>query len=307
MTIGARARALQLSETTLAAVLTKLFGPQAVPWREIPCGGGSISEASILELPRDQRVFLKRNCTASAAFFVSEAMGLFALREVDIAGIRVPQPFAVFTEHRCTCFLMEYIETAAPQQSSSEKFGRALAQLHRARRAPQCGFPKDNLIGATKQVNTWHDDWYAFFGEQRLRIQAQWAWENQRDDGSLYQAVERVVSRLPELLPPLDPGGSSLLHGDLWAGNVLFPGDGTTALIDPAVYYGHREADVAMTGLFGGFSPDFYRAYQEEWPLEPGFDERRDIYNLYHLLNHLNLFGSSYRRSCDAIARRFGS
>jgi fructosamine-3-kinase len=305
MTIEERAEALRLPESSLSAVLKRLFAPTEESWREIPQGGGNISEACVLELPDGKRFFLKRKHAVQEQFFVWEAAGLLALREPEISGIYIPRPLAIFEDQKCSCLLMEYIDVPSFPSSPARDFGAALARLHRTSRARRYGFYHDNVIGATTQINQWQDNWYTFFGEQRLLVQARWAWEAGRGDNALYRSVEQIVHRLPELLPPVDHGGSSLLHGDLWGGNVLFPGDGTAVLIDPAVYFGHREADLAMTSLFGGFSPDFYRSYQEEWPLEPGFDERRDIYNLYHLLNHLNLFGTNYRSSCEAIVRRF--
>ncbi len=149
------------------------------------------------------------------------------------------------------------------------------------------------------------NDWHAFFGERRLGFQIELARRGGRADAALERGVHRVIDRLDELIPDLDDGGASVLHGDLWGGNYLVSSDGEPVLIDPAVYYGHREADLAMTELFGGFQAPFYRAYKSEWPLVPGYEARRDVYNLYHLLNHLNLFGSSYAGSCAAIVRRF--
>lgn len=220
-------------------------------------------------------------------------------------GPRVPRVLAFLEEGSDQLLLMEYIEPGSRGGDFHVRFGRALARLHRTNRNDRCGFYRDNHIGSTPQRNTWSSDWFRFFGEHRLLYQVNLARERGLADQQMMRRTENLVKQLPELLPGLDDNRPSLLHGDLWGGNYLVDRYGDPVLVDPAAYYGHREADLAMTGLFGGFSPAFYRAYQEEWPLEPGFDRRRDLYNLYHLLNHLNLFGSGYLAGCQAILRRF--
>lgn len=181
-------------------------------------------------------------------------------------------------------------------------FGRRLARLHQQTR-PEFGFEHDNYIGSTPQPNPWTADGYAFFAEQRLLYQARLA----RRQGLLGTAevkqTERLARRLPELVPEQP---ASLIHGDLWSGNALADRGGNPALIDPAAHYGWAEAELAMTTLFGGFPEVFYRAYQELNPRPPGLWERFEIYNLYHLLNHLNLFGGGYRAQVTGILRRYG-
>jgi fructosamine-3-kinase len=183
--------------------------------------------------------------------------------------------------------------------------GAQLAALHRSA-APTYGLDHDNYIGGTPQRNGWDADWPRFFAERRLLPQIELAGAHGLLGAGRRRGLERLLGRVGELL-----GGvarqPALLHGDLWGGNVVAADPrGAPGLIDPAVYYGDREAEIAFTELFGGFGPAFYTAYNRAWPLEPGYAERRDLYNLYHLLNHLNLFGEGYGAQVDAIARRYG-
>ncbi len=182
--------------------------------------------------------------------------------------------------------------------------GGQLAALHRSS-APAYGLDHDNYIGGTPQLNGWLADWPAFFAERRLLPQIERAGASGLLGAGRRRGLERLLTRVGGLLGGVSRR-PSLLHGDLWGGNVVAadPG-GAPGLIDPAVYYGDREAEIAFSELFGGFSPAFYAAYAAAWPLEPGYAERRDIYNLYHLLNHLNLFGEGYGAQVDAAVRRY--
>jgi fructosamine-3-kinase len=175
--------------------------------------------------------------------------------------------------------------------------------MHRQGRGESFGFPMDNYIGSTPQPNERHSDWHEFFAQQRLGFQVKLALDSGKLDSGLAGDIERIQSRLPDLLPNTDH--PALLHGDLWGGNYMVDSNGDPVLIDPATYYGHREADLAMTQLFGGFRNAFYEAYEEEWPLERGFSERADLYNLYHMLNHLNIFGGGYLGSVRSIVRGY--
>lgn len=271
--------------------------------REEPVGGGSISSASVLHLSDGTSLFLKKNCRGPGDLFVQEVRGLLALHATG--GPRVPRPVALFSDSSCAYFLMEYIETGRKSSSFFRRFGARLATMHRENRQTHCGFEADNHIGATPQKNRREKDWHQFFREHRLMYQVHLARERGFLDSTACTLAERLGNRLRELLPPPDDHRPSILHGDLWGGNYLVDSRGEAVLIDPAVYYGHREADLAMTELFGGFGAQFYQGYTDEWPLEPGYSSRRDIYNLYHLLNHLNLFGMSYAGSCLAVLQRF--
>jgi len=283
-----------------------------------PVGGGCIHRAEIVHLKNGpgpgRTLFVKSNTggagSAVAAMFRTEAAGLEALAAP--AAIRVPRdPLhgSVGSGAGGESFLA--MEAIASGRSSGrgkagffEDFGRRFARLHRATRGERFGFDHDNFIGSTPQPNGWMDDWVEFFRVRRLGFQIDLARERGHSDPELDRLMDRLLDRLDGLIDlPDEP--ACLLHGDLWSGNYLVGDQGEPVLIDPAVYYGHREADLAMTELFGGFSPAFYRAYEEEWPPPPGSAERRSLYQLYHLLNHLNLFGRGYRGQCVAIARRF--
>jgi len=248
-------------------------------------------------------LFVKSNTGAeAAAMFDTEAEGLRALAAPG--AIRVPRDPLPGTAGDLSFLAMEAIPTGRPGTGFFGDFGRRFARLHRATRGTRCGFDRDNFIGSTPQPNGWMDDWVELFRTRRLGFQIDLARERGLSDPELDRLMDRLLDRLDEWIDlPDEP--TCLLHGDLWSGNYLADSHGEPVLVDPAVYYGHREADLAMTELFGGFPPAFYRAYEEEWPLPSGSSERRRLYQLYHLLNHLNLFGGGYRDQAIAIARRF--
>lgn len=271
--------------------------------------GGCIADARIARFGDGTEVFVKSGGSAHAGMFPKEAEGL---RELAAASaLRVPDVLRVDENS----LVLECIRPGQRQPEFFSRFGRRFARLHR-HRSKLCGFRHDNFIGSTIQLNTPlngngedpgiapHDgsDWPGFFLERRLRFQAKLAREN-GFGVELLNLLDRAGSEIEDLLgEAVEP--PSLLHGDLWSGNFILDERGEACLIDPAVYYGHREADLAMTHLFGGFEPDFYRAYEEEYPLAPGHAERRPLYQLYHLLNHLNLFGRSYYAQCENILRK---
>jgi fructosamine-3-kinase len=291
-------------------------------------GGGCINHAEVLTLEDGRQFFLKSNARPLPGMFAREAEGLAALGAVG--EVRVPGVIgwggggerALEHEHErererehehgtqriqtgVPYLLLEYIEQGRPGKGFFEAFGRGLARLHRGAQATRFGFEHDNYIGATQQPNGWSENWAAFCREKRLGFQLALARRNDLSDGAMNRCGERLLERLDELIgEPEEP--ACLLHGDLWGGNYLVDERGEAVLIDPAAYYGRREADLAMTFLFGGFDGRFYRAYEEVWPLAAGSGERLEIYKLYHLLNHLNLFGGGYYGSCMAILRRFG-
>ncbi len=265
-------------------------------------GGGCIAHATRLDTD-DGTFFLKYGGGEVARTFPAEAAGLRALRAAD-SPLVIPAVVAAEEEagERPGFLLMEWIETGAEGEGFWEAFGRGLAAMHR-HTAEQFGFVQDNFIGRLPQRNAWAATWPAFFRHHRLGPQVQMARDRGRWQAAWNRALESLYRRLDDLLPvqPL----SSILHGDLWSGNYLVTATGQAALIDPATYYGHREADLAMSELFGGFPARFYQAYREAWPLAPGYDTRRAIYNLYHLINHLNHFGGGYAGSVASILERF--
>ena len=262
--------------------------------------GGCISGGSRLELTDGSSLFLKRSSTLPVGMFAAEAEGLMLLQNDHI---RVPRPYGWGSDAGASFLLMEYVDSAPRSPDYDRALGRGLARLHRERTESLAGLGFDNYIGSTPQRNTRCDSWIEFFAIHRLSFQAELARSGGLLDAGTAAEIERLIGRLGELLP--DTERKSLIHGDLWGGNVMTGPDGLPALIDPAVYFGHREADVAMTELFGGFSRAFYAEYNNEWPLDSGYAKRSDLYNLYHMMNHLNIFGGSYLGSVRSIVRRY--
>lgn len=255
--------------------------------------------------PDGRRVFRKENGANLEAMFSSEALGLQHLAESarKTSSPPVPEVLAYGREGKKAFILMEEIPTGHLKDVS--EFAQALVVLHRDSRADECGFESDNWIGTTLQKNTLHSSWFDFFRDMRLGYQWNLMRNNGFGDAESEKKMQSLMKRLPNLLPNLDDDRPSLLHGDLWGGNWLADNKGKAWLIDPAVYYGHREADIAMTQLFGGFPSGFFEAYNECWPLEPGFSKRQDIYNLYHLCNHVNIFGEGYWGGVLSILQSF--
>ncbi len=277
--------------------------------RSSSAGGGCINAARTVELDDGRRFFVKSNPDPLPGMFEREAEGLAALAETGV--IRVPRPVGTGRGEGIPPFIvLEAIANGRRGPGFAEDFGHRFAALHRAapsHRGPggePFGFDRDNYLGATPQPNGWCAGWCDFWRRRRLGYQLELARRRGLSDSRLDRLGDRLLDRLEDLLgEPEEP--AALFHGDLWGGNYLVGEAGEPVLIDPAVYYGRREADLAMTMLFGGFEPRFYAAYQEAWPLAPGSAERLEIYKLYHLLNHLNLFGRGYRGGCLAILERF--
>lgn len=281
----------------LRGTLENRFGAQLAD--AVPISGGDINAAYRLTLTDGTRIFMKANRTASPAFFQAEADGLAAIR--DTGAIGVPAMIAAGSDERYGNFLLlEWIGPAPQKRDFWETFGHSLARMHLAD-ADRFGWKRDNYIGSTPQINALRESWIAFFRDCRLAPQFKRA--QHWFDANMRRRVIRLLDHLDDWL--VEPPRPSLLHGDLWSGNFITGTDGQAWLIDPAVYVGHAEADLAMTELFGGFHPRFYAAYQEVNLLQAGYDERRDLYNLYHLLNHLNLFGAGYLSSAERIVRRY--
>ena len=289
---------------TLGDAIRKIFGNDVCVSEKTPVYGGDINESFRLFLSDGNTVFMKKNRGKTADFFIAEANGLLAI--LDTGTIRVPSVHCVGAEPDGPFLLMEYVEKASPGPGFFETLGRELAAMHLADASEYAGgrrfgFHQDNFIGATVQKNTSCDSWKEFYHAFRLLPQFEMA--SVYFDGGSKNRILRFLDRLDDLIP--EPAKPSLLHGDLWSGNFLAGKDGKPVLIDPAVYVGAPEADLAMTELFGGFPRSFYEAYHECIPQESGYDDRRDLYQLYHLLNHLNLFGPSYLPAVMRIVRRF--
>jgi len=262
---------------------------------EIPVGGGCINNGARLETESGTSFFLKTNTSVPVDMFAREAEGLAELKKAN--GPRVPEPLLWDVEF----ILLEDLRPAKRAADHWETLGRQLAQLHQ-KVNPKFGFAHDNYLGTTLQPNPWTDDGYEFFAEHRLGYQTRLARDNNLLTNSEASAINKLANRLLQLVPPQP---ASLIHGDLWGGNAISDERGQPAIIDPAAHYGWAEAELGMTALFGGFPQAFYSAYVEARTLDIGWADRLPIYNLYQLLNHLNLFGASYHDQVMAIVRHF--
>jgi protein-ribulosamine 3-kinase len=260
-----------------------------------PVAGGDINRAYHVETP-ECSYFIKTNTASWAGqMFEAEAKGLRALDSPCI--LRTPAVLGFGSTSDGSYLLLEFIETSYRPDVFWEKFGTALAKLHRST-APGFGFDHDNFIGSLPQRNHHHDDWPTFYTEERLLPQLKITKQQNLLQTRDFQQFDLLFKKLPDLCPKEPP---ALTHGDLWSGNFLCDAQGQPVLIDPAASYSHREMDLAMSRLFGGFERPFYRSYEEEWPLEPGFEHRLPIYQLYFLLVHVNLFGGGYVRSVREV------
>ena len=259
-------------------------------------GGGCINSAFKLS-DHDQSYFVKTNHARYANMFEAEAE---ALREMAASKtVRVPAPVC-YGEHGNQCYVvMEYLELGGSADMAS--FGNQFAAMHRVT-ADSFGWRIDNTIGSTPQPNTQNNSWIEFWREQRLGHQLETAARNGYG-GELQRLGERLLADMPALFVNHDPQ-ASMLHGDLWSGNYGALRDGSAVIFDPALYYGDREADLAMTALFGGFGARFYAAYNEAWPLDDGYEVRKTFYNIYHIINHLNLFGGGYHGQAIGMIER---
>lgn len=275
-----------------------LFEPLALE----PVSGGCIHSAYRVTGDTSQgkqHYFAKVNAVESAAMFSAEAEGLEALRKSGT--VRVPEVVAQGEDEDHAWLVLEWLDLVPLGAKSAAALGHALAALHRV---PQkrFGWGRHNFIGASPQPNAWSDDWLDFWRSHRLHPQLRYAAHN-RLPSKMIDRGERLLADGEVLFRDHKPV-PSLLHGDLWGGNAAALADGTPALFDPAVYTGDREADVAMTELFGGFPNDFRAAYRNAWPLSDGYPVRRDFYNLYHVLNHANLFGAGYVRQAEQLIEK---
>jgi fructosamine-3-kinase len=256
-------------------------------------GGGCIHRARVLE-GDGERWFVKLNAADALPMFEAEQDGLTALAAA--AAFRLPRPLASGIVDGQAFLLLEFLDLEpVAARADAVAFGRALAVLHR-QAGSRYGWRRDNFIGATPQINVESDNWARFFAESRLRPQLARAASH---GATLRKKGESLAEKLPAFFLDYRPQ-ASLLHGDLWHGNAAMCGN-APAVFDPAVYCGDREADLAMTELFGGFPEAFHAAYREAWPPDDGYASRRTLYNLYHVLNHLNLFGAGYLRQAERM------
>lgn len=253
-----------------------------------PIPGGDINEAYKLEC-QDRAYFVKLNRASLLSMFEAESAGLHELTLSH--SVKVPKPIVFGVSAQQAFIVLDYISLKSKNAQSDRLLGQQLAILHQQIQ-PYFGWQQDNTIGSTPQLNAIKKNWIDFWREQRLSIQLQLAASN-GFCGQLQSQGQRLLADLAVFFTSYQPH-PSLLHGDLWAGNAAADETGQPVMFDPACYYGDRESDIAMTELFGGFSKDFYVAYNEVLALDAGYSIRKTLYNLYHVLNHLNLFGSGY-------------
>ena len=265
----------------------------------MPVGGGCIHQTQCLVLSDGSKLFLKES-KGGGKMFACETRGLLELKHAG--GPTVPRIYAYHASSSTPYLLLEWFDTHPKTEIYWRNFGLLLARLHEVT-ASEYGFQEDNFIGTTPQLNAPASTWIEFYRDRRLGYQLGLLIKKGYGEGLISQ-IERLMDRLEKLLP--EPDRPALLHGDLWGGNIMAGAGHSPVIFDPAIYYGHREADLAMTELFGSFHDVFYRTYMDTWPLDPGYEERRDIYNLYHLINHVILFGSSYLGQVKSIADRYG-
>jgi fructosamine-3-kinase len=265
-----------------------------------PVAGGDINRALRARLADGRELFVKYRDDAPAGMYRAEALGLAWLAEAD--GPRTPSVVAVGDDGPPRFLALEWIDRGAPAPGHDEELGRGLARLHRAG-APAFGLDADNFIGSLPQANAPAASWPEFYAARRLEPLARRAVADGRLPGRFLDGLERLRERLPDLLGPPEP--PARLHGDLWGGNAMTGADGRPVLVDPAAYGGHREVDLAMMRLFGGFSRAVFAAYEEAHPLAAGHEERVELHQLYPVLVHVCLFGGGYARSAERIMSRY--
>lgn len=261
--------------------------------------GGCISNAYRVTTNSEKIYFLKFNSMGSSDMFIKEAHGLQELNKAGV--IKIPEIISYDEDY----ILLEQVTSSNKQKKFSEDFGRKFALLHKFT-GKYYGFYEDNYIGSNKQINISEENeknnWTKFYFNKRILYQLELAEKIGNSTSELRKAIAALENKIDKIV--FDNGESpSLLHGDLWGGNYLVDENGFACLIDPAVYYGNREADLAMTKLFGGFDSRFYKSYDEAYPLPDGYEYRENIYKLYHVLNHLNLFGGGYYSQAMSLTR----
>jgi fructosamine-3-kinase len=263
-------------------------------------GGGCINQAYIIGDRHHQQYFIKLNQSSLLDMFTAEAWGLREILQTQ--AITVPLPLCWGTTSEQAFLVLSYLDLGASgTQKHWTEMGRQLATMHRYQISPAAkfGWHINNTIGSTPQINSWETDWATFWREHRIGYQLRLA----RRRGGNVPKGEELLTAIPEILANHHPY-PSLVHGDLWGGNASFTSDGTPVIFDPATYWGDREVDIAMTELFGGFPAAFYQGYNTVYPLDPGYERRKLLYNLYHLLNHYNLFGDGYLRQANSTIDR---
>ena len=293
-----------MNTVSIGNILEEHFGRNTAVSSCVPVAGGDINRAYRLMLSNGISIFMKANISENLPFFIAESESLAAIAQTESIG--TPEVLGCGEDPKYGAFLLLEWCDGIQGKTFFENFGHRLAAMHRANTSAflangRYGFCMDNYIGSTPQINTPSSGWVSFFRNFRLLPQIRRA--GRYFSTSDHRDIDSLLNRLGSLLP--EPDFPSLLHGDLWGGNYIAGNDGEVCLIDPASYVGHFEAELAMTELFGGFPFRFYAAYEEINPIPKEYHRRRDLYNLYHLLNHLNLFGEGYLNPVLRIIRRY--
>lgn len=282
--------------TEIAQHISQVAGNEFVVNSRRAVGGGCINQCYAVA-DSDRTYFVKLNQASQVAMFEAEARGLQQM--LDTATIRVPQPIAWGVASSSAYIVLEWLDLGRGGNTQAwEEMGRQLAAMHSRSNSKAFGWEQNNTIGSTPQINTWTTDWVEFYAKHRLGYQFQLA----KRRGGHFPQQEKLLAAIPQLL--VHQPQPSLVHGDLWGGNAAFTTAGEPIILDPATYVGDREVDIAMTELFGGFSAAFYRGYNELFPLDPGYESRKTLYNLYHILNHFNIFGGSYESQANQMIQQ---
>ncbi|MCA2708456.1 MAG: fructosamine kinase family protein [Microcystis sp. M015S2] len=258
-----------------------------------PVSGGCINQGYAVS-GNGLIYFVKINQANQEAMFAAEALGLKQIHATKT--IRVPEPICWGIADKSSYLVLEWLEFGGGDSQSWEKMGRNLAHLHQVSLSDRFGWHCNNTIGSTPQINTISNNWADFFAHQRIGYQLRLA----KERGGNFPDEDQVIPAISEILSQHQPH-PSLVHGDLWSGNAAITVDGEPVILDPATYWGDREVDLAMTELFGGFPAAFYRGYNDVFPLDAGYQKRKTLYNLYHILNHFNLFGGGYASQANRM------
>ena len=279
--------------TQIARAITETTGKEFAIADTRSVSGGCINQGYKISGDNTE-YFVKLNDASQVEMFAAEALGLKQMYATQT--ITVPQPICWGTAENSSYIVLQWLDLVRGNNSSWTEMGRQLAAMHREGKGDRFGWSRNNTIGSTPQVNTWIDNWADFFAEQRIGYQLKLAKRRGGNFPDLSKVVNAVRNKLADRQPQ-----ASLLHGDLWSGNAAIATDGAPVILDPATYYGDREADLAMTELFGGFPTAFYNGYNQTWQLDSGYQQRKSIYNLYHILNHFNIFGGGYANQAQRI------
>ncbi|MCK5718468.1 MAG: fructosamine kinase family protein [Thiomargarita sp.] len=281
---------MSLDWNLIAQHISSVIGEDFKIQKKYSISGGCINQAYCIE-DMQRRFFIKLNDAQYEDMFLAEQAGLNELNQAH--AIRVPKPLCTGLVANKSYLVIEYLDLQGSNQTAISELGEQLALLHQ-KTASQFGWQRNNYIGSTAQINTLEDDWVTFWQQHRLKFQLDLATKQGYLTKKVQQTGAELIKNVGLFFTDYQPQ-ASLLHGDLWSGNYsIITSDNQPVIYDPAIYYGDREVDIAMTELFGGFSQHFYAAYQAILPLDSGYSRRKILYNLYHILNHLNLFGGSY-------------